>query len=105
MSGPPNNGREDSSGSVIPGKACLHHPRSIVYNQGTDIVIHSARVSIKTVAKLKPSTTEMSQNEKRFPLRALRKFRGKVARLPYMGINMLESTQSYFLIFLRGVDT
>merc|ERR1712176_255498 len=40
MSGSSNDGREDSSGSGISGKAGLYHSGPIVHNQGSYIIIH-----------------------------------------------------------------
>ena len=40
MSGSSNDGREDSSGSIISGKAGLYHTGPIVHNQGSYVIIH-----------------------------------------------------------------
>jgi len=40
MTGSSDDGREDSSGSVVSGKAGLHHSGSVIDNEGSDIFIH-----------------------------------------------------------------
>jgi hypothetical protein len=46
MTGSSNDGREDSSGSVISGKAGLYHTRPIVHNEGSYIIVHGEKIGI-----------------------------------------------------------
>jgi hypothetical protein len=52
MTGSSNDGGEDSSGSVISGKAGLHHTGPIINNQGSYVIIHFESLKRYTICKI-----------------------------------------------------